>query len=358
MAEQIYLLRRKIENSPQQIEDIKLPVIPSPWDPRDYKYATLLAAASSIETPPFVDSRPNLPPVFDQGKFGTCTAASTASGPKALQEISQGDYPSVGLSVAYLYAMSKQLDGIPNQAGTYLRVTFKVLQQYGICPEELYPYSTLTSDINIPMPSTTLLKAAQAYRIDTYAQIASPTDKDLHARIGLIRQAIAREGAIEAALLVTESFMDVKAPDYRIPYPEGHLLGGHAVCLCGYDDSKQAFLLRNTWGTKWANQGYAWMPYDWVTKTFDPIGDGTHHVPFFMEGWTSTDIVVPRPASRIEITPGVATMLVDGQAIRLDQPAFVTQDTSRLMLPVRAVAGNLGYLVQWDGQKAILTKPN
>lgn len=355
MAERIYQLRRALEDTPGEIDGYKLAALPSPWDPRDYRYENLLIAAGPVDIPRKTNYRANLPPVFDQGKFGTCVASSIASGQKAFQEISQGDYPSEGLSAAYLYAMCKQLDGIPNQAGTYPRIAFKVLQQYGICQESLYPYSTLTSDINVTAPPTTLLKAAQAYRIDTYAQLASPTDKALEARIDIIRQAIAREGPIHAAVIVTESFLDVKGEGI-IPDPEGRWLGGHMICLADMDDDKQAFLVRNTW-PRWGNGGYAWMPYKWLTLQTDITGNG-NYVPFFMEAWTSTDIVVPRPASKIEITPGSNSMLVDGQAIKLDQPAFVAQDTNRLMLPLRAVAGNMGYIVTWTGEKAVLTKPN
>ncbi|MGB9661355.1 MAG: stalk domain-containing protein [Moorellaceae bacterium] len=357
MPERIHLLRKVIEDSPRQIGDIKLPVIPSRWDPRDYRYERLLYTADLQPLPRKTNYRANLPPIYKQ-KFGTCTAASTCWGMKAFQEISQGDFPAEGLSVAFLYAIEKNLDGMPNQPGSQPRYTFEALQKYGVCPAAIYPDDVLTSDVNVPMPPVTAIKAAAQYRIQTYAQLASPTDNDLQARVNIIRQAIAREGPIEAAILVVDNFMDINGPDYIIPEPKGYLLGGHMVCLCDYDDDKQAFLLRNTWGKEWGNEGYAWLPYHWLTLTFDPIGDGQHYVPYFMEAWTATDITVPRAASRIEIIPGADTMLVDGQAVRLDQPAFVTQDTNRLMLPLRAVAGNMGYLVQWDGQKAILTKPN
>lgn len=356
MPERIYLLRRKLEDTPQQVGDYKLTAIPSPWDPRDYRYDRLLQLAPRFEMPRKTNYRANLPPVFDQGKLGTCVASSIAWGQKAFQEISQGDFPARGLSAAFLYAMCKQLDGAPNQAGTYTRVAYEVLQKYGICPETLYPYSTLTSDVNVPAPPATLFKAAEAYKIATYAQLAYPTDKDLNARIEIVRQAIAREGPIQAAVIVTESFLDVKPPSYIIPDPAGRWLGGHEICLTDMDDEEQVFWVRNTW-PEWGDRGYAKMPYRWLTLATDITGYG-HYVPFFMEAWTSTDIVVPKPANRIEITPGSKSMIVDGQEIMLDQPAFITQDTNRLMLPIRAVASNTGYLVNWDGQKAVLIRPN
>lgn len=37
--------------------------------------------------------------------------------------------------------------------------------------------------------------------------------------------------------------------------------GGHATSIIGYNDDKAAFILRNSWGTEWANRGYCWFPY-------------------------------------------------------------------------------------------------
>ncbi len=40
--------------------------------------------------------------------------------------------------------------------------------------------------------------------------------------------------------------------------------GGHAQCVVGYDDKKYggAFLLMNSWGSQWGNNGFAWIRYD------------------------------------------------------------------------------------------------
>ncbi|ASC69160.1 uncharacterized protein XM38_000860 [Halomicronema hongdechloris C2206] len=39
---------------------------------------------------------------------------------------------------------------------------------------------------------------------------------------------------------------------------------GHAVMAVGYDDAREAFLIQNSWGTEWGNQGYGWLAYDYV----------------------------------------------------------------------------------------------
>ena len=37
---------------------------------------------------------------------------------------------------------------------------------------------------------------------------------------------------------------------------------GHAMVLSGYDDSKHAFRVRNSWGTEWGDNGSIWVDYD------------------------------------------------------------------------------------------------
>jgi cathepsin L len=35
----------------------------------------------------------------------------------------------------------------------------------------------------------------------------------------------------------------------------------HAVILCGWDDAKGAWLLKNSWGTGWGENGFMWIKY-------------------------------------------------------------------------------------------------
>jgi hypothetical protein len=42
----------------------------------------------------------------------------------------------------------------------------------------------------------------------------------------------------------------------------GEYLGGHAVSLIGYDDAKRAWIIRNSWGPTWGENGFAYVSYD------------------------------------------------------------------------------------------------
>lgn len=49
--------------------------------------------------------------------------------------------------------------------------------------------------------------------------------------------------------------------DGVVPMPGGTVVGGHAVLLTGYDDSRQLFKFKNSWGSSWGNRGYGYLPY-------------------------------------------------------------------------------------------------
>ena len=42
---------------------------------------------------------------------------------------------------------------------------------------------------------------------------------------------------------------------------------GHAVLAVGYDDSKQLFTIRNSWGTTVQDHGHFYMPYAYATDS-------------------------------------------------------------------------------------------
>lgn len=352
--------RQIIEESPQYHNNITLACKPSDYDSRDYKYHLLLPYKQNVVKDSknyVVDYRKNLPPVWNQGNLGSCTCASSCWGFKAYQEIEQGDFPNHGLSVAYLYSLAKNNDGDPSQPGSQLKVVMKMLQQYGVCTEDKYPYNVLTRDYNLPLPPAELNTEAANYKINTYAQICDSTDatdnRKLEARIDKLRQAILNEGPIEIAIIVTDNFMNLP-PDYILEFPEGRILGGHALCLCGFNDQKELFIVRNTWSENWGDKGYCYMPYKWVTYTFSY--DDVHPIPFFLEAWSSVDVVVPKVAKTIQLIIGKNTALVDNIEIYLDQPPIVKNN--RTLVPLRFLADNLGFLTNYNNDTITLQKPD
>jgi C1A family cysteine protease len=75
------------------------------------------------------------------------------------------------------------------------------------------------------------------------------------------------------------SFDDGAQPgDIPFPCPGENAEWGHAIVAVGYDDDREvtntrcnqtetgALFIRNSWGTGWGEQGYGWMPYEYVRR--------------------------------------------------------------------------------------------
>lgn len=201
-------------------------------------------------------------PVYDQGNLGSCTANAICA---LLQLRLKGMMPSP--SRRFLYHVELGLDSdLGSDAGSTLESGLQALLKYGICAEATCPYVDNEEIVCQQLPSSAAFVEA--------AQNKLPAGTVMHVplQISLFKQALADGLPLAVGIMVYSSFeTSVVTETGNIPLPSKsgeQCLGGHAVCLCGYDDAKQSFLLKNSWGPSWALQGYAWLPYSYVS---DPV---------------------------------------------------------------------------------------
>ena len=86
-----------------------------------------------------------------------------------------------------------------------------------------------------------------------------------------MRAALSMMYPVVIGMRTTKRFLNGKFDTYRLadhraskPVRGVHM--GHAVCVIGYDDRHRAFLVQNSWGTKWGRGGLCWLGYDLFTK--------------------------------------------------------------------------------------------
>lgn len=77
-----------------------------------------------------------------------------------------------------------------------------------------------------------------------------------------MKEAIAKYGAIAATVKVTPAFQAYKSGIFdehaSVSAPNDV---NHAITIVGWDDSKQAYLVKNSWGPQWGEKGYIWVEY-------------------------------------------------------------------------------------------------
>lgn len=217
--------------------------IRQPEDKRDFVFAV----ARDAVLPAVVDLKPGCPPVWNQGQTSSCTAHATLA---AFLYDSQGR-PITMLSRMMQYYDSRILSGDTGfDGGAQIRDSAKAMNKWGACEEDLWPFD---ADHLLTVPSGDCYVAAKDHRTNSYVAI----DR------GGLRHALASGYPVVCGIEVYESFeTDEVAKTGIIPMPlqaeEDN--GGHAILLVGYDDEKQTFTFRNSWGVEWGDGGYGTLP--------------------------------------------------------------------------------------------------
>jgi C1A family cysteine protease len=70
-----------------------------------------------------------------------------------------------------------------------------------------------------------------------------------------------------------ESMFDVDADNVIECDFGSRVAGGHQVCLVGLDVEREAVRVRNSWGTSWADGGYAWLRFEDYDRLLADNGD-------------------------------------------------------------------------------------
>ena len=71
-----------------------------------------------------------------------------------------------------------------------------------------------------------------------------------------LKQALIVNGPCVGGLPVYDTNRD----DFWVKYKGDEYVGGHAIAIIGYNEN--GFIIRNSWGERYGDKGYAILPYD------------------------------------------------------------------------------------------------
>ncbi|MEA1946279.1 MAG: C1 family peptidase [Thermodesulfobacteriota bacterium] len=225
---------------------------------------------SKVSIPASKDLRTWCSPIENQFSIGSCTANAGVGIIEYYERRAFGKH--IDASRLFLYKATRNLLHWTGDRGAFLRTTMGAMVLFGVPPEEYWPYIIADFDKE---PSAFCYAFAQNYQTIKYFRLDPPvTKKDvLLKRIKtLIAYGLPSMFGFTVYNSIGQSVNDGKIP---YPCPGEKIAGGHAVVAVGYNNKMKiknticgkettgALLIRNSWGA-WGDNGYGWLPYDYV----------------------------------------------------------------------------------------------
>ena len=226
-------------------------------DGRDHLYGAPEHVIAKL--PARVDLRKHCPEVWDQGDLGSCTGNAIAAALE-FDQIKQGSKRPWIPSRLFIYYNERVIENtVESDSGAQIRDGMKSVAKQGACPEKQWPY-----DIERfrDKPGKKCYDAAAKHVAIRYQRLAQT--------LGQLKGCLAEGFPFVFGFVVYESFESpkvAKTGDAPMPRAREKQLGGHAVLAVGYDEGRQHFMIRNSWGTSWGKKGYFTLPYPYLLQS-------------------------------------------------------------------------------------------
>ncbi|MBO9667414.1 MAG: hypothetical protein J7501_11460 [Bdellovibrio sp.] len=193
-------------------------------------------------------------PIADQGNCGSCVAFASIGVLETQYKISSL-LPNfnIKLSPQNLFACGGggcDYGWTPGSAVRYI-------QQNGVPDEACLPYTSGATGLDVACRASCVDAPQRSVKIYGYS---SPTRGNTD--VMGVKQALLR-GPVVTTLSVYADFMAYAGGVYK--HVSGEYLGGHAISIVGYDDTKSAYIIRNSWGLEWGENGFGYVAYSDVS---------------------------------------------------------------------------------------------
>jgi C1A family cysteine protease len=199
-----------------------------------------------------------MPPVERQDGEGSCVAFATTYAARSAEQFYKTNATSYNLSTnifspEFIYNQIKISDCA---SGAGLTTALDLLTSTGVCSWQSMPYSAFNGCSL--MPNSSQLSEASNFKINSYSKI--PVSD-----VTAIKTMLVNKHPVIITVALDESFSYAQ-PGFIWKSYSGTPSISHTIVICGYDNSKNAYKVMNSWGTTWAEAGYSWIDYTFLTQ--------------------------------------------------------------------------------------------
>jgi hypothetical protein len=194
----------------------------------------------------------------NQGQTGTCVAWSSAYHARTISESVRLNRTNINQINANVFAPSfvyNQIRKEPGcEKGTFIHEALELLSTKGVPLYKDLPFDCdkiiADNDIN----------SASTHKIEGYKILFNINDNN---KILPVKKSLSEHRPVLIGMMCAESFFEAKGVWQPKQEEYGNQFPGHAMVTIGYDDNAYggAFLIMNSWGTEWGNQGFIWIRY-------------------------------------------------------------------------------------------------
>lgn len=184
----------------------------------------IFGAPENLSLPERYTYRPYLPKVINQGELSICVPCSVSAYLNWKENLKEGSNKDNKIALMDIYSIKTNA----GEGMTY-KEAFKFLRHSGV------------------NSNAGLMKIGHYGKVNSFLSL---------------KYALLMNGPCFGALPVYSDDCDfwTKKPGYS-------LLGYHAISICGYD--KEGFIIRNSWGQSFCDDGYTILPYEDFTKLLE-----------------------------------------------------------------------------------------
>ncbi|TAE15736.1 MAG: peptidase C1 [Bacteroidetes bacterium] len=218
-------------------------------------------ASSSLKSsslPNKVDLRPYLTKVEDQGAVGSCTANAVVGACEYLIK-KHGENRFFDVSRLFVYYNARWRGGSQDKdSGSVIQYAVESLQKFGVCSEKTWKYDVAKV---LQKPDEKSYQEAAKFKISDFQKVELELD--------VWKKCLAEGYPIVFGCALFKSFDECskKGGIVEMPSPDDTTRGSHgahAMLCVGYSDTDKLFIVRNSWGSDWGDQGYCYMPYNYL----------------------------------------------------------------------------------------------
>ncbi|MBX2874270.1 MAG: C1 family peptidase [Saprospiraceae bacterium] len=210
-----------------------------------------------------VDLKPYSPTVQHQLDIGSCVGWAVGYGALTIEKaIAQGWkgkqewIDRQAYSALFIYNQIRQNDC---QSGAGMLDALNLLKDKGNVLYKEFEQGESNCEL---LPDPEQLAQASQHKIKDFHRLFETNERD-RIKINATKKRLIQQHPVVIAMEIKQNFTQIKRGDqYWWPsLGDTTYLGMHAMVVVGFDDGKQAFEIRNSWGDLWGNNGHIWVKY-------------------------------------------------------------------------------------------------